>query len=75
MEINEKTLRAFITKRKETLIKARKKSLPENIYHWWCGYQEMVFELEMFLEGTFSESLDAARIRNKELHLQDGNMI
>ena len=51
MEINEKTLKAFITKRKKNIIEVRREGQSENIYHWYCGYQNLLWELEMFLEG------------------------
>ena len=51
MEINEKTLREFINKRKKILIESRHKSCESDQFYWWSGYQEILWVLELFLEG------------------------
>ncbi len=54
MVINEKTLREFIMKRKKVLLESRHKSCDSEQFHWWSGYQEMLWCVEVFLEGEDS---------------------
>lgn len=56
MEINEKTLKAFITKQKGKVLRKRKDTLSSDVYHWWMGYQEMLWMLELFQEGHYFNS-------------------
>ena len=51
MVINEKTLKTFITKKKKVLLESRRKSFDSEQFHWWSGYQEMLWCVELFLEG------------------------